>query len=228
MKILCITHADFETPGIITDWAVGHDYGLTVVKPYRGEVLPNMNDFNCLIVMGGPQSAVTLEDYPYLHLEVDTVRAALVQDKPVIGFCLGAQLIGVALGTKAERSPEKEVGVYPITLTQAGMDDTLFKGMPQSFPVIHWHNDMPGLTNDAVILASSIGCPRQVVKYKPNVYGFQCHMEITAEGIDAMILAVPEDLAPSRFTQSSDLLRAQDYVAINRDMFGILDRFIAL
>jgi GMP synthase (glutamine-hydrolysing) len=71
-----------------------------------------------------------------------------------MSFCLGAQLIGEALGAKTERSPEKETGVYPIELTAAGTRDPLLRGLPGTFPAIHWHNDMPGLTDDTAVLAS--------------------------------------------------------------------------
>ena len=224
MRILCITHADFETPGVIADWAAARGHAFEVVKPYTGETLPDVTPYDFVIVMGGPQSPLALEDDPYLRDEIELIQAALEQNKKVLGFCLGAQLIGEALGAKTGRSPEKEVGVYPITLTAEGKKDPLLAGLPESFPVIHWHNDMPGLTAEAVLLATSEGCPRQAVRYRKNVYGFQCHMEITLDGVRTMIEAVPGDLKPSKFTQSAEELVEQDYAAINRVMMLILDR----
>lgn len=224
MRILCITHADFETPGVIADWAAARGHAFEVMKPYNGETLPDVTPYDFVIVMGGPQSPLALENDPYLRDEIELIQAALVQNKKVLGFCLGAQLIGEALGAKTGRSPEKEVGVYPITLTAEGKKDPLLAGLPESFPVIHWHNDMPGLTAEAVLLATSEGCPRQAVRYRKNVYGFQCHMEITLDGVRTMIEAVPGDLKPSKFTQSAEELVKQDYAAINRVMMLILDR----
>lgn len=228
MRILCITHADFETPGVITDWAQlrGHDFD--VVQPYKGEGLPAIEDYDFLIVMGGPQSPLQIDESPYLADEIALIKSALAQSKKVLGFCLGAQLIGEALDAKTSRSPEKEVGVYPITLTDAGKEDNLLQGLGESFPVIHWHNDMPGLTAESALLAFSEGCPRQAVRYRKNVYGFQCHMEITLEGIQTMVAAVPGDLRPSKFTQTVEELMVQDYAVINRLMFTILDRLVAL
>ena len=170
------------------------------------------------------QSPLQIEESPYLADEIAAIKAALAQNKRVLGFCLGAQLIGEALGAKTARSPEKEVGVYPITLTAEGAKDPLLAGLGEVLPVIHWHNDMPGLTPDAVLLASSLGCPRQAVRYRDNVYGFQCHLEITRDGIAGMIKAVPDDLRPSRFTQPEEELMKQDYPTINNLMFTILDR----
>ena len=225
MNILCLTHADFETPGIIEQWALEQNLAFQIKRPYRGESLPDIDPFDFLIIMGGPQSPLKLDQFPYLSLEINLIRSAIAQNKKIVGFCLGAQLIGEALGAKTERSPEKEVGVYPITLTSEGEKDRLLKDFPSSFPVIHWHNDMPGLTQDSVVLASSLGCPRQVVRYKENIYGFQCHLEITLAGIKTMLAAVPEDLNPSKFTQSETVLLNQDYRSINDKMIQILDVF---
>lgn len=225
IKILCITHADFETPGIIEDWAKQHNYKFNICKPYLGETCLKQSVFDFLIIMGGPQSPLQLTEYPYLKEEITLIQQAIFQKKGVLGFCLGAQLIGEALGAKTARSPEKEIGVFPITLTEAGMQDAILDGFPESFPVIHWHNDMPGETEQSVLLAKSEGCPKQIVRYGALVYGFQCHLEITRNGIQALINACPEDLKTSKFTQSPEKLLQNDYNNINQYMKKILDRF---
>lgn len=228
MKLLCITHADFETPGVIESWSLEKQFSFEVKKPYRGESLPVMDPYDCLIMMGGPQSPLKLEEFPYLKDEIALTKQAIAQNKRILGFCLGAQLIGEALGATTMRSPEKEIGVYPITLTTAGQKDPLFKSLPKTFPVIHWHNDMPGLTKESEVLAYSEGCPQQIVRYSPLIYGFQCHLEIPLAGIETMIQAVPEDLAPSKFTQNKPTLLAQDYQTINLMMMDLLDKFFVL
>jgi GMP synthase (glutamine-hydrolysing) len=228
MNILCITHADFESPGVIEQWALDNNYNFKIERPYRGENLSAIDDFDFLIIMGGPQSPIKINEFPYLSAEIDLIKSAIVQNKKILGFCLGAQLIGEAFGAKTARSPEKEVGVYPINLTDEASNDSLLQELPSSFPVIHWHNDMPGLTETSVLLASSLGCPRQIVQYKDNVYGFQCHLEITLDGIKALIEAVPEDLKPSKFTQSKEELLGRDYEVINNLMITILDRFVKI
>jgi GMP synthase (glutamine-hydrolysing) len=226
MNIVCFTHVDFEGPGIIDSWARDNGHTLQVVRPYKGEAIPS--SFDMLIIMGGPQSVIKTDEFPYLLDEIQTVQKAVSQAKPVLGFCLGAQIIGAALGAKTERSPEKEVGVYPIQLTEEGLSDPLLAGFPNSFSVIHWHNDMPGLTKESVVLATSAGCPRQIVRYKSNVYGFQCHLEIDHEGMKDLISAVPEDLAPSAYTQDEKTLLSHNYAAINDYMIQILNRFIMI
>ena len=228
MNILCITHADFETPGVIEQWASDNNYNFKIERPYKGEQLSDVSHFDFLIIMGGPQSPLKISEAPYLLSEIDLIKAAISKNKKVLGFCLGAQLIGEALGAKTVHSPEKEIGVYSITLTAEGANDPLLNDLPNTFPVIHWHNDMPGITEGSVVLASSLGCPHQIVRYKRNVYGFQCHLEITIDGIKTMIRAVPEDLKPSKFTQPEKDLLKQNYLSINNLMITLLDRFVQL
>ncbi len=228
MNVLCITHADFETPGVIESWALDKGYNFQISKPYKGNNLPKVDAFDFLIVMGGPQSPLNLKEAPYLIDEINLIKKSIQQNKRILGFCLGAQLISEALGAKTACSPEKEVGVYPITLTEEGLQDPLLQELPQTFPVIHWHNDMPGLLENSALLGYSQGCPHQIIRYKPLVYGFQCHLEITLDGIKTMIEAVPQDLKPSTFTQTQEELVAQDYTSINNMMCKLLDKFIRL
>jgi GMP synthase (glutamine-hydrolysing) len=224
MKILCITHADFEGPGIIEDWARQRNYELTICKPYKNQNCLGRIEFDFLIIMGGPQSPIEIDKSPYLKDEISLIKQAVIDNKTIFGFCLGAQLIGEALGGVTQRSPHKEIGVYPITLTDEGMNDSLFADFPKSFPVTHWHNDMPGETADSVLLASSEGCPKQILRYGPLVYGFQCHLEITKEGIQELITACPKDLKEGQFIQNAEQLLQNDYHDINQYMIKILDR----
>jgi GMP synthase (glutamine-hydrolysing) len=228
MKTLCIQHVDFETPGVIEEWARHKNYPFQIIKPYQGDILPDIAEFDFIISMGGPQSPRDADHLAYLKAEINLLKKAVDSNKHVLGFCLGAQLIGEALGGKTLKSPEKEVGVYPITLTPEGQKDPLFHDFPSSFPVIHWHNDMPGSTQTSVLLASSEGCPIQAYRYAPRAYGLQFHMEITGKGIEDLIFHVPNDLSPSNFTQSKEDLLQNNYDAINQQMRVLLDRFVRL
>jgi GMP synthase (glutamine-hydrolysing) len=228
MNILCILHAEFEGVGVMSAWAKEKKHSVTLVKPYGGEALALADPFDFLIIMGGPQSPLELGRFPYLQDEIDLIRAFLAQDKGVIGFCLGAQLLGEACGARTERSPEKEVGIYPVTLTEDGRQDSLLKDFPQTFDVIHWHYDMPGLAPESVVLAVSAGCPRQIVRYAPKAYGFQCHLEITPEGLALLADKASLDLMPSLYTQSKDMLLSQSLTEIHQKMDQILDRFVRL
>ena len=228
MKIHYIMHADFEPIGCIEDWAYGQNHILKGSKPFKGDKLPHVSDFDFLVIMGGPQSPLAMDKAPYLRDEIALIKEAVKADKKVLGFCLGAQLIGEALGGNTSQSPSKEVGVFPVTLTLKGQQDPLFKGFPPSFEVIHWHNDMPGATQDSELLAQSVGCPQQAYRYKHNVYGLQFHMEITNESIQELIAHCPDDLQPGSFVQSAEELSRQDLTPINDNMKLILNRLVAL
>src|SRR5689334_13125992 len=103
MKVHCLQHISFETPGCILQWAEKNNAVFSVTHTYRGESLPEIESVDFLIILGGPQSALELELYPYLKSEIKFIRQAITQNKAVIGICLGAQLIGEALGANAEK-----------------------------------------------------------------------------------------------------------------------------
>jgi len=227
MHLLFILHASFEGPGIVESWALAKGFQASCCSPFSGEKLPEWDRFNLIVSMGGPQSAaLDQEKYPYLKEEIDFLRGALKAKVPVLGFCLGAQLIGEALGAHTERSPFKEIGVYPITLTKDGEDDPLLRGLPTTLLVPHWHGDMPGLTKECSVLAKSQGCPRQIIRYLPHAYGFQCHPEITEEVVKALIENCAEDFTKDTYVQTPEEILSHNFHTLNHDrMFNILNRF---
>src|SRR5579872_3246973 len=165
MKILIVIHASFEKSGSIETWAKNNGHQIQEVSPYQGEKLPDIKEFDLLIVMGGPQSPLEIDDAPYLVDEIKLIKEALVEKRRIIGICLGAQLIGEALGAKTERSPHREIGAYPLELLPDAKYDPVFQQFPEKFNTMHWHNDMPGIPANAVLLAKSDGCPRQAFRY---------------------------------------------------------------
>ncbi len=179
--------------------------------------------------MGGPQSPVTTEtecSHFRAKEEIAFIRNAIAKDKFLLGICLGAQLIGEALGSKFDQSPNREIGVFDLTLTSDGKKDPIFSTFPEVFPVGHWHGDMPGLTSTTAILATSKGCPRQVVRYSPKVYGFQCHFEFTPASIEGMIENCSNELEQYKslpYIENAETLRKHDYAPINNLLFKFLD-----
>jgi GMP synthase-like glutamine amidotransferase len=153
VRVHYLMHVDFEPPGIIEKWARdrGHIFDGTLTSANKD--IPDVADIDFLIVLGGPQSPLRMDDDPYLRDEINLISAMIRQNKPVIGFCLGSQLIAEALGARTRKSPHKEVGGFPVHLTEDGQKDPIFKDFPPEFEVIQWHHDMPGIPDGATLLA---------------------------------------------------------------------------
>lgn len=231
MHIHFIIHEAFEAPGAYEHWAISHKHIMSYSRVYLGELLPDdIDNLDFLIIMGGPQSpSTTQQECAHFNslAEQSLIRSAIKAGKVVIGVCLGAQLIGEALGAKHEHSPEKEIGKFPIKLTQTGKNHPLFSEFGDDLAVGHWHSDMPGLTKNTQIIAYSEGCPRQILAYDKLVYGFQCHMELTNEVVEQLICHSQNDLSQAtkyRFVDTPDQLRAHDYTEMNRKLFTFLDK----
>ncbi|WFR80432.1 hypothetical protein P9875_04425 [Janthinobacterium rivuli] len=233
MKVHFIVHEAFEAPGAYETWVRERGHQATYSRVHAHEPLPgSIADIDLLVVMGGPQSpSTTREECPHFDAAAEQalIAACAAADKAVVGVCLGAQLIGAALGARHAHSPEKEIGKFPIVLTADGKVNDKFKHVGDVLESGHWHSDMPGLTDSAKVIAYSQGCPRQIIEYGNLVYGFQCHMEFTPEVVELLIAAAETELATlasHRFVQQPATLRVHDWQAMNGQLFVFLDRLM--
>ena len=230
MKVHVIMHESFEAPAAIETWAKNRECEISHTRIYLGDLFPEKCNFDFLVVMGGPQSPVTTkEECPHFdsQKEIAFVKKAIEEDKILLGVCLGAQIIGEAFGAHFDHSPNREIGVFPVMLTQEGRKDPICGKFPETFDVAHWHGDMPGLTPTSKILATSKGCPRQIVRYSSKIYGFQCHFEFTPEAVEGMIENSTAELDEHKglpYIQSAKKLRANEYSGMNSLLFQFLDR----
>jgi len=233
MYVHFVVHESFEAPGAFETWAETRSHSTSFSRVYLGDALPQTSvGIDLLIVLGGPQSpATTKAECP--HFDAAAEKALIVQcvnaRKAVVGVCLGSQLIGEALGAKFGHSPEKEIGKFPIVMTEEGRRNSKLSHFGDGLAVGHWHNDMPGLTPEAKILAYSEGCPRQIVEYSNLVYGFQCHMEFTPDVIELLIKAAGQELLTltgHRFVQQPDALRQHDFNEMNQKLCEFLDKLV--
>ena len=232
MKVHFVLHETFEVPGAYLKWAQERGHQVTTTKVYEKESLPETVDgIDFLIVMGGPQSPdEDREKFPYYDpkAEIELIQKAMKADRYIVGVCLGAQLLSVAYGAEYEHSPEREIGVFPITLTEAGLKDNHVKVFGPTLNTGHWHGDMPGLTEDAVVLATSQGCPRQIIRFSPKHYAFQAHLEFDPEAVELLIAADGEEFLEEQsqkltYVQKPGFIRAYDYQEMNVKLYAFLD-----
>ena len=142
------------------------------------EAQPDISRYHGLIVLGGPMNCDQHDRHPHLETETRLIRDAIDAGKPVLGICLGAQLIARALGAAVMRNPTKEIGWYELNPTEAGKQDPLFSHFEQTQMIFQWHGDTFDIPRDAVHLASSPDCTNQAFRYGDNVYGLQFHLEV--------------------------------------------------
>ncbi|MCP9016889.1 type 1 glutamine amidotransferase [Streptococcus sp. CF8-6] len=235
MKVHFVLHETFEVPGAYLKWALERGHHITSTKVYEKEPLPETIDgIDFLIVMGGPQSPdEDREKFPYYDpkAELAFMKEAIAADIYIVGVCLGAQLLSVAYGAKYEHSLEREIGVYPVTLTMQGLTDPHVSLFGETLETGHWHGDMPGLTEDAVVLATSQGCPRQIIRFSPKHYAFQAHLEFDAEAVELLIAADGEEQLREQseklpFVQTPEELRGNDYSEMNAKLYAFLDSLV--
>ena len=228
MKIHFIQQDPWVLPGEYLSWAERNCYEISYTRCWLFESVPDTADADMLVILGGWQCpATTKEECAYFDAsqEKRLIREYADAGKIVIGVCLGAQLVGEALGAAYSHSPEREIGPVRAVLTKAGRADSFFAPFPDEFLAGELHNDMPGLTEDSVIIAESEGCPRQIVRYGKYIYGFQTHMEFTHGIIAEGIKEAGESLKTGgRFVQSEEQLLSFDYAEMNALLSAFLDR----
>lgn len=230
MKVHLIVHEAYEAPAAIATWAADRGHLTSYSRVYAGDRLPSTADgIDLLVIMGGPQSpGTTPRECPHFDsaAEQALIGDAVAAGRAVVGVCLGAQLLGAALGAPAGRSAHAEIGVFPIRLTADGRADRRLAGFPETLDAGHWHQDVAGLTPGATVLAVSDGCARQIIRYRELVYGFQCHLEFTPESIPPLIAASGDELARragERYVQTASFLGDDPYAAMNGALLSFLD-----
>jgi len=192
-----IQHLEREGPGLFAQAAQGHGLDLEVSRMDLGDPLPEPIDGDGLLIMGGPMGVADINDpaYPWLPAEVELIRRSLEDGIPLIGVCLGAQLIAHASGGGVEvllggvpLRPLPEVGWAPIQLTSAALADPLMHGLPKRFDVLHWHGDRILLPEGARLLARSARCDEQLFRIGSRACGLQFHVEVDPQTLGRWLI----------------------------------------
>ena len=229
MRIHYLQHVPFETPEYISDWAKERGYMLTGSLTYDNHRFPELSEFDMLVIMGGPMGVYDEEKYPWLAREKQFIKKSIQQRKLVLGICLGAQFIAEAIGGRVYKNEHKEIGWFPIQLTNWSKHSELFKVLPKDFTAFHWHGDTFELPPAAMRIAFSKGCANQAFEYDDHVVGLQFHLESSNASIRRLVDHCPDDLEPGIYVQKpNEMLDQDEYLAqSNAILFTLLDAMVS-
>ncbi|GBG57555.1 GMP synthase [Sporomusaceae bacterium FL31] len=209
MRLHYLQHVPFENPGSILIWAKENGHRITSTQFYQNEPLPRQQDFDWLVIMGGPMNIYEEEFYPWLAAEKVFIREAIETGKVVIGLCLGGQLIADVIGGKVTQNPVKEIGWFPVRLSEHARLSPLFSFFPEQPVVFQWHGDTFSiLPEEAQCIAESDACKHQAFIYKNRVFGFQYHLENTASIIESLVENCRAEMIPGAYVQTPEELLA--------------------
>jgi GMP synthase (glutamine-hydrolysing) len=178
-KLLVCQHVPYEPLGTLDPKLRRSGFRIRYVNFGRSpQVRPTLDGYAGLVVLGGPMNVDQVDCHPHLATEMELVLEAIDRRIPVLGICLGAQLIAKALGAEVRTVAEKEIGWHDVALTDGGANDPLLGHLPRETRLFQWHGDVFDLPDGAIHLASSERCTYQAFRYGANVYGLQFHLEV--------------------------------------------------
>jgi GMP synthase (glutamine-hydrolysing) len=215
-EVLVFQHDPFEDLGFFSEVLEKQRTVYRVLRLFHGEMpAEDWERIGALIILGGPMSVNDEEEYPFLRWEKRIIRAAIDEAVPVVGICLGAQLIAATLGTLVYHGRVKEIGWSPISITPHGQVDSLLGYLPENATVFQWHGDGFELPAGAIRLASSVNYKNQAFRVGKNIYALQFHLEVTPPMIARWIDERSKDLALAPYILPDKILAdTQNYAPI--------------
>ena len=218
-KLLVFQHVPFEILGTLNPLLKDAGFRLRYVNFGRHpDARPALDGYAGLIVLGGPMSVNDTARHRHLLTEMELIGQALDRDMPILGICLGAQLLAATLGARVHRSAEQEIGWYDVAPTAAGRRDPLLAGFGASERIFQWHSDTFDVPAGAEHLAASTLCEMQAFRWGRHAYGLQFHLEVDAPLIERW-LRVPvhrRELAAARGRISPEAIRNETPHRIDR------------
>lgn len=226
MSVLIIKNAENEGPGTIEDYLKEREMSYRIANFYgcdaTEEVVPDIKDSTHLVVLGGPMSVYDSEGMPFLHYGIAIIRAFIVKRRPVLGICLGAQMIAHALGADVYPGSKEEIGWHRVDITTEGMEDRVMSSLAVDnepvADVFQWHGDTFHLPEKAVRLSTSGEYRNQAFKYRENVYALQFHIEVRPDMIEEWM--GKEDNGPEMVLQSREI-----YPEYMKRAYGFYDKY---
>ncbi|NKB57830.1 MAG: type 1 glutamine amidotransferase [Alphaproteobacteria bacterium] len=234
MRVLVLQHIAVEHPGIFRDFFAEDGIDWDAVELDDGAAIPDFDGYDILMAMGGPMDVWEDAVHPWLRPEKQAIRNWVEADRPFLGFCLGHQLLADAFGGQVGLIPVPEVGIMDIELTDDGVCDPLFAGLPRRGQCMQWHSaGVLEPPSGAAVLAGSDACPVQAIRLGRVAYGLQYHVEVTGDtaGEWGCVPAYAESLEAVKGTGSLSRLSrdmASALPALNRSARTIYENFMAL
>lgn len=219
MRVHYFQHVSFEGDlGSMAPWLQRQGASITCTQFFTDYHLPALDEIDLLIVMGGPMSVNDEAEFPWLVEEKRYIRAAVAAGKPVLGICLGAQLIAAAHGANVYPNAEKEIGWLPIHAAENLPADAF--QFPASSTVFQWHGETFDLPANATLLASSPACRHQAFQLGRNAIALQFHLEILQASAQGLIDNCAHELVTGKpYIQTREQILSADhahYAAIHR------------
>lgn len=214
MRLHYLQHVPFEDPGSILAWARNNGHTVSQTLLFEGEQLPQPADFDWLVVMGGPMNIYEEDRYPWLAGEKLFIKQAIEDKKIVLGLCLGGQLIADVIGGQVTKNPDKEIGWFPVRLSDEARKSPLFSFFPPEPVVFEWHGDtFSSLPEEAIVVAENNACAHQAFVYRNRVFGFQFHLENTLPIIEGLVKHCRDEMVPDQYVQTpEELLSHPEYI----------------
>ena len=225
MRAQIFQHLPFEGPGTIQPWLINAGYKIAFTRFFSADEIPALSDVDFLIVMGGSMSVNDEDKYPWQVEEKQFIREMIEAGKPVLGICLGSQLIASALGARVYPNHEKEIGWFPVRGLPASNPQISSFQFPVSFTPLHWHGETFDLPDGAVHLAGSEACTNQAFQVGKNVIGIQFHPEATPETVQDFVFHFKKELVPGRYIQSKDEILSKQ-TGQYEEMRGLMERLL--
>ena len=224
MRAHYLQHVPFEGLGSIETWLKHRGYEITCTRLFDTEPLPSIDTIDLLIIMGGPMSVNDEQIYPWLAQEKAFIQRAIETGNPVLGICLGAQLIASAMDAKVFPNPAKEIGWFPIHSVKSNEEKAF--SFPEELDVFHWHGETFSLPAGAVRIAESRGCENQAFQLGRHVIGLQFHLETTPDSARAIVENCDDELIDGEYIQAAAAILSAtpaQYESINQWMVKVLD-----
>jgi GMP synthase-like glutamine amidotransferase len=229
MRVDVLQHVPFEGPAAIAPILEYGGHLLSVTHLYAGDAPPGAAETEALVVMGGPMSVHDSDRYPWLSDELVLIGECIERGIPVLGICLGAQLIAASQGARVYRGDEKEIGWFPVYMTKDAKRSRLTADWPSEQLVLHWHGDTFDLPAGARLLATSSAYRHQAFQLNGTVLGLQFHIEMANGDVRDIVQNSRHELLPGRFVQSEEeILRGGERPEVLHAMLKrMLERWIA-